>query len=103
MAELLGTRYETILMTGGMASAGQEKPETINRGRPAAARMSCTRIGFRKTAATTRPSPATDSTNGTAKMRIGTMPPRRGNLGFHRRNDNIELVADLQPRKQILP
>src|SRR6516165_7113932 len=78
IADVVGTRYDTSLMTGGMASLGQEKPETMNKGRPAAARMSCTRIGLRKTPATTRPSPATDSTNGTAKIRIGTTPPRRG-------------------------
>src|SRR6516165_5698525 len=74
IADVLGTRYDTSLMTGGIASLGQEKPETMNKGRPAAARMSCTRIGLRKTPATTRPSPATDSTNGTWIQTVPVLP-----------------------------
>ena len=74
IAEVLGTKYDASRMTGGIASLGQEKPETMNRGRPAAARMSCTRIGLRKTPATTRPRPATDSTNGTWIQTVPVLP-----------------------------
>src|SRR5215471_9529979 len=78
IAEVLGTRYDTHLIKGGIASLGQEKPADMNRGRPAAARISCTRNGCLKMPATTMPRPATASTNGTAKIRIGITPPSRG-------------------------
>jgi hypothetical protein len=78
IADVLGINNEIALMNGGIASLGQEKPATMKSGRPSAAKIRATLIGLRKMPATTKPSPATESTNGTAKIKIGNVPPNRG-------------------------